>query len=110
MLVTMNQLAIVVGSLTAIIISYFLAQYLPASVSWRYMFASMLLPVGVFAVLLWKMPETPRWLSQRLFNVPSGVFFLCAFVSFISFFFLMKMLPETKGKSLEEIGRSWNLV
>ena len=321
MLVTMNQLAIVVGSLTAIIISYFLAQYLPASVSWRYMFASMLLPVGVFAVLLWKMPETPRWLSQRnrfdeaiqilvkingahegqnefngireeiekethtpkisltelfvpgvrialmvgivlalmsqwtgwsmtafymptiyrqagiedkahailltiipnianlfytfiaiylvdlvgrrrlyllcslamtvtmsmlglvfvlqmngwpvvailsltaaphaigfgalcwlvlseifptriraramslctamvwiacflvtyftpvlfdlsqrLFNVPSGVFFLCAFVSFISFFFLMKVLPETKGKSLEEIGRSWNLV
>lgn len=65
MLVTMNQLAIVVGSLGAIIISYFLALYLPAMVSWRYMFASMLVPVVVFALLLWKMPETPRWLSQR---------------------------------------------
>jgi len=47
-------------------------------------------------------------LSQKLFHVPSGVFFLCAFVSLASFFFLMKMLPETKGKSLEEIGRSWH--
>jgi MFS family permease len=46
-------------------------------------------------------------LSQRLLNVPSGVFFLCALVSFGSFFFLLRMLPETKGKSLEQIGRSW---
>jgi hypothetical protein len=47
-------------------------------------------------------------LSHRLFNVPSGIFFLCAFVSLISYFFLLKMLPETKGKSLEQIGGSWH--
>ncbi|MFN8006950.1 MAG: sugar porter family MFS transporter [Terriglobia bacterium] len=65
MLVTMNQLAIVVGSLVAIVVSYFLAQNLPPAISWRYMFASMLIPVCVFALLLWKMPESPRWLSQK---------------------------------------------
>jgi SP family arabinose:H+ symporter-like MFS transporter len=65
MLVTMNQLAIVVGSLLSIIVSYFLARSLPPTVSWRYMFASMILPVVVFAVLLSRMPETPRWLSER---------------------------------------------
>jgi SP family arabinose:H+ symporter-like MFS transporter len=47
-------------------------------------------------------------LSQRLFNVPSGVFFLFALISFISFFFFLRILPETKGKSLEQIGRSWH--
>jgi SP family arabinose:H+ symporter-like MFS transporter len=47
-------------------------------------------------------------LSYRLFSVPSGIFFLCAFVSLISYFFLLKMLPETKGKSLEQIGASWH--
>jgi SP family arabinose:H+ symporter-like MFS transporter len=64
-LVTMNQFAIVVGTLVAFIVSYFLAQNLPATVSWRYMFASMLVPVVVFALLLLRMPETPRWLFQR---------------------------------------------
>jgi len=46
-------------------------------------------------------------LSEDLFNVPSGVFFLCAFVSLVSFFFLLKILPETKGRTLEEIAESW---
>jgi SP family arabinose:H+ symporter-like MFS transporter len=49
-------------------------------------------------------------LSQKLLGVPSGVFFLFGFVSFLSFFFILKMLPETKGKSLEEIGSSWGLA
>jgi len=61
----MNQLAITVGSLAAILTSYFLALNLPATVSWRYMFVSMLVPVLGFGLLLWKMPETPRWLAQR---------------------------------------------
>ena len=65
MLVTMNQLAIVVGSLLSIVVSYFLASTLPAAVTWRYMFATMVLPVVVFPLLLWRMPETPRWLSER---------------------------------------------
>lgn len=46
-------------------------------------------------------------LSNKLLGVPSGVFFLCALVSFLSFFFILKMLPETKGRSLEEIAKSW---
>ena len=46
-------------------------------------------------------------LSSKLFNVPSGVFFFCALFSFLSFFFVLKLLPETKGLSLEEIAKSW---
>ena len=29
------------------------------------MFASIVVPVVIFAILLSKMPETPRWLSER---------------------------------------------
>jgi MFS family permease len=34
---------------------------------------------------------------------PSGTFGLYAFICFIGFFFILKKLPETKGKSLEQI-------
>ena len=40
-------------------------------------------------------------LSKKLLGVPSGVFFLCAVISLFSFFFVLKLLPETKGRSLE---------
>lgn len=46
-------------------------------------------------------------LSEERFNNPSGVFFLCALISLLSFFFIIKMLPETKGRSLEDIAKSW---
>jgi SP family arabinose:H+ symporter-like MFS transporter len=65
MLVTMNQLAIVIGSLSAIVIAYYLARYLPAETSWRWMFGSMIFPVIIFMVLLSMLPETPRWLAER---------------------------------------------
>jgi MFS transporter, SP family, arabinose:H+ symporter len=65
MLVTMNQMAIVIGSISAIIVAYLLARYLPAETSWRWMFASMLIPVAIFVILLARLPETPRWLAER---------------------------------------------
>ncbi|MBI2843666.1 MAG: sugar porter family MFS transporter [Armatimonadetes bacterium] len=60
-LVTINQLAIVVGSLSSIIVSYFLS----FSESWRWMFASECAPVLLFAAGLAIVPESPRWLVQR---------------------------------------------
>lgn len=65
MLVTMNQLAIVVGALSAIIVSYFLAEYVSAKVSWRWMFASELVPIILFVIFLSMIPETPRWLAEK---------------------------------------------
>ena len=59
-LVLVNQLAIVVGSLSSIIVSYFLS----LSGSWRWMFASELVPILVLLIGLTFIPESPRWFAQ----------------------------------------------
>ena len=61
----MYQLAIVVGSVLAAAAAWLLAEWLPSSVSWRWMFASELIFVAIFAVLLFLVPESPRWLAER---------------------------------------------
>ena len=60
-LVLVNQLAIVVGSLSSIIVSYFLS----LSGSWRWMFASELVPILVLLIGLTFIPESPRWFAQK---------------------------------------------
>ena len=60
-LVTVNQLAIVVGLTCAVIVSYFLS----FGGHWRWMLASNALPVPLFLVGLWFVPESPRWLAQK---------------------------------------------
>jgi SP family arabinose:H+ symporter-like MFS transporter len=61
----MYQLAIVVGLVFSAVIAWFLAKWLPADSSWRWMFASELIFVAIFAVLLFLVPESPRWLAER---------------------------------------------
>lgn len=61
----MYQLAIVVGSIAAPLVSYLILQVSPADVCWRWMFASEVLPVAVFVVLLFFLPQSPRWLAGR---------------------------------------------
>lgn len=61
----MYQLAIVVGSVAAALVAWLLAQWLPPESSWRWMFASELIFVAVFVVLLLLLPESPRWLAER---------------------------------------------
>ena len=61
----MYQLAIVVGSVAAPFVSYLIVNWAPASTAWRWMFASELLPVAVFLVLLLFLPQSPRWLAGR---------------------------------------------
>lgn len=60
-LVLVNQVAIVVGSLASIIISYLLS----FSGSWRWMFASELVPILVLLIGLTRVPESPRWFAQK---------------------------------------------
>lgn len=61
----MYQLAIVVGSVAAAFAAWLLAKWLPGSVGWRWMFASELVFVGLFGLLLLLVPESPRWLAEQ---------------------------------------------
>jgi sugar porter (SP) family MFS transporter len=60
-LVTLNQLAIVIGSTSSIVVSYLLS----FRGNWRAMFASALVPVLILLVGLSLVPESPRWLVQK---------------------------------------------
>ena len=59
-LVLMNQLAIVVGSVMAMLVAYLLS----SGEHWRWMFASQVVPVLCLAMGLLFVPESPRWLAM----------------------------------------------
>ncbi|MGB7734777.1 MAG: sugar porter family MFS transporter [Thermoguttaceae bacterium] len=60
-LVTVNQLAIVVGLACAVVVSY----YLSFGKHWGWMLASNAAPVPFFVVGLLLVPESPRWMAQK---------------------------------------------
>ena len=72
-LVSLNQLAIVGGFMVVYFVNYFISRgggsdvWLNA-VGWRWMFASEVIPAGLFLVLLFFVPDTPR--SLMLKNKP----------------------------------------
>ena len=51
-------------------------------------------------------PILMRW-SERLVGSVGGAFWLLAVVCVFSFIFGLRLLPETKGKTLEEIAAAW---
>jgi len=59
--VTVNQLAVVVGLMCAVIVSYFLS----FGEHWRWMLASNAIPVPIFIIGLLFVPESPRWMAQK---------------------------------------------
>ena len=61
----MYQLAITVGAVSATIAAYFLAKYVPSTISWRLMLSSVAVPVVLFMVLLVRVPQSPRWLAEE---------------------------------------------
>jgi len=67
-LVSINQIAIVSGILTVYFVNYFIARRgdlaWNESSGWRWMFASGALPSLAFALLLFRIPESPRWLVE----------------------------------------------
>ena len=76
-LVTLNQLNIVIGILAAQIINYLIAQPVPLGASdeliqeswngqngWRWMFWAEAAPASLFLLLLFFIPESPRWLIK----------------------------------------------
>jgi len=63
-LVSMNQLTIILGIFLASVVSYYYGRGGELS-SWRWMFGFALVPSMLFLLLVFFLPETPRWLVKR---------------------------------------------
>ncbi|MBW6501511.1 MAG: sugar porter family MFS transporter [Bacteroidales bacterium] len=79
--VSINQLTIVIGILAAQLINWRIAEPVPAGATieeimlswngqtgWRWMFYACAFPAGLFFLLMWLVPESPRWLARNPSN------------------------------------------
>jgi len=79
--VSINQLTIVIGILAAQLINWRIAQPVPVGatendiliswngqIGWRWMFYACTVPAGLFFILMWFVPESPRWLAKDKTN------------------------------------------
>ena len=62
-LVSLNQLAIVSGILISYVVGWLLSGL--GEQSWRWMFASAMVPSVLFVIALFFVPESPRWLAKE---------------------------------------------
>jgi sugar porter (SP) family MFS transporter len=62
-LVSMNQLAIMLGILLSYLTGWYLARL--GEESWRWMFASAAVPSALFFAAMFFVPESPRWLTKE---------------------------------------------
>lgn len=88
-LVSFNQFAIIFGMLVVYFVNYSIAgkgdDVWLNQIGWRYMFASEMIPAGLFMVMLFLVPETPRYLMLR--NDESGA---------------LKVLEKVNGKKVAQ--------
>ncbi len=79
--VSLNQLTIVIGILAAQFVNWRIAQPVPTGattndilvswngqIGWRWMFYACTIPAGFFFILMWFVPESPRWLAKNRIN------------------------------------------
>ena len=68
-LVTFYQLAVVIGFFIVFLVTYFIGAKLSESENiafgWRNMFWSEMVPAGLFLILLFFVPKSPRWLMIK---------------------------------------------
>jgi MFS transporter, SP family, arabinose:H+ symporter len=88
--VSINQLTIVIGILAAQFINYRIADSVKSNATvldilnswngqngWRWMFYACAVPSFVFFLLMWFVPESPRWLAKKKENqIKHGKFWL----------------------------------
>lgn len=67
-LVSLNQLTIILGILISSICSFYFGDNDLNSSSWRYMFLSALVPSVIYLLLLFFIPESPRWFVMQSAN------------------------------------------
>ncbi|MCK0158245.1 sugar porter family MFS transporter [Cellulophaga sp. F20128] len=76
--VSLNQLTIVIGILAAQLVNWQIAEPVPTNANsleilnswngqtgWRWMFWIEIIPAGLFFILMFFVPESPRWLAQK---------------------------------------------
>lgn len=79
--VSLNQLTIVIGILAAQLVNWRIAQPVPAGATtsdilnswngqmgWRWMFYACTVPSCIFFILMWLVPESPRWMAKNQTN------------------------------------------
>lgn len=68
----LNDFAIVFGQIIIFLVNYQIAKGMTqewlVDFGWRYMLASELVPCLIFTILLFKIPESPRWLARKGFR------------------------------------------
>ena len=57
--------ALVIGSTVAPLVAYGLVRIFPDTVYWRWMFGVQMVVVILFAIFLFMLPQSPRWLVQK---------------------------------------------
>lgn len=67
-LVSFNQLAIILGILISSIVNFYFGVDDLSSLTWRYMFLFAIVPSALFLLLLFFIPESPRWLILQKSN------------------------------------------
>ena len=115
-LVLMYQLAITLGAMLGVITAWILAATLAETISWRWMFGSEVVPCAVFGIAticVWVagytgtqfFPMLGSYFENR--GLPGAVYWVFSAICVFSLIFGIKLLPETKGRTLEEIAASW---
>jgi MFS transporter, SP family, arabinose:H+ symporter len=114
--VSINQLTIVIGILAAQLINWRIAMPVPPGATtsdilaswngqtgWRWMFYACTIPAGLFFILMWFVPESPRWLAQNVGNHPKAKKILSKIggndYSASEFSFIEKSISESKEKT-----------
>jgi SP family xylose:H+ symportor-like MFS transporter len=104
-LVSMNQFAIILGMLIVYFVNYFIAKQGDDSwlntIGWRWMFASEVIPAGLFMALLFFVPDTPR--SLVLKNKPEKALEVLAKVNGLNEG--KKILEEIKNTVVHHSGK-----